>query len=604
MTPLGRSSEGGTGAGASGQAPIETEPTTVEDVKSRMLLGVRWVAATRVLSEAMLFASGVVLARLIAPAEYGQAIVALVIANFATVLVTNAFSALLVQQQDLTEDDVRASVALNIGIGLILSLLVFALAGPLSALSNHSPASLVRIVAPVCVLSGVRAVPSAMLSRRLDFQNLSMIDALMFVTQTVVSVGLATLGGGASAIVIGALAGRVASTAATVVAYPPPLPKLHRGSLRSQVSFGTPNALQALIFTGFQNEDFAIIGARLGPTQLAFYYRAFTYGVDYQTKISRILVEMAFPIYSRLGSLDEIRALRTRIVRAHAAVLFPILATYAVLAPTLVPWLLGQRWAPVVLPSQLLVVAGAVSTLLTGNGALILALGRADLLLYWNIGHMIAYGLVIYFVAPLGLAPVAGVAAGFYVLHGLAVHWLLLGRIARIPMSDLAGELLGPCTASAALILCSITLRVVLDRAGAPPVVTLLLAGGVGVAAYLLCLRLAFRKLWSDLELLTRRTLRHSDRPQRPRPAEPAVVPLRPVSNPAATTRRTEAAENELSTTDVADSSAQIGSSPPDDDGPLQINRARQVSPYTPYTITPMPPRHANLPERQDDPDQ
>ena len=545
-----RSDAGETAADPSGQRPIVAEPTTVQDVKSRMLLGIRWVAATRVLSEVMLFASGVILARLIAPTEYGRAVVALVIANFATVLVTSAFSALLVQQQDVTEDDVRTSVALNVGIGLILSILVFALARPLSALGNHSPASLVRIVAPVCVLSGIRAVPSAMLSRHLDFQTLSIIDALMFVVQAVVSVALAALGGGAAAIVIGALAGRVAAAAATLIAYPPPLPKLHRGSLRNQASFGTPNALQALIFTGFQNEDFAIIGARLGPTQLAFYYRAFTYGVDYQTKISRILVEMAFPIYSRLRSPDEIRALRTRIVRVHAAVLFPILATYAVLAPILIPWLLGPRWAPVVLPSQLLVVAGAVSTLLTGNGALILALGRADLLLYWNIGHLVTYGLVIYFVAPLGLAPVAGVAAGFYVLHGLAVHWLLLGRIARIPMSDLSGELLGPCSGVAALIACSIPLRIVLEQAGLPPILTLPLVGGVGVAAYLLCLRLAFRELWSDLELLAHRTLRRSDGSHRQGSADPLVVPSRSFVDPAPDTRRSGGVDNEVSMVD------------------------------------------------------
>jgi O-antigen/teichoic acid export membrane protein len=425
------------------------------------------------------------------------------------VLASHAFASLLIQQDEISEDDVRTAVALNVGIGLVLSLLVFALASPLSAAFGTDEPGLIRAVSPVCLLGGINAVPSAMLQRRLDFRRLSMIGVASLLVQIAVSVSLAIAGAGAAAIVAGALAAQLVSTAAAVVVYRPPLPRVRRESARRLTGFGAPTALSTLAFTAFQNVDYAVIGARLNPTQLAFYFRAFQYGVDYQRKISQILVDMAFPVFSRLGSHDEVRAVRSRIVRVHVAVIFPLLAGYAALAPTLVPWLLGARWEPVVVPSQYLTVAGAVTAVLTGTGALLVAMGRPGLILGWNVGHLLCYGLMVYLVAPHGIVTVAAAVAAFYVVQGLAAHWFLLRRFVGIPMGDLFRELAGACTSCAALVACAASLRALLAGAGAPAIITLAIAGSVGLAAYLVCLRYLFGGVWADLVvLLTRLTRR------------------------------------------------------------------------------------------------
>jgi O-antigen/teichoic acid export membrane protein len=484
----------------------EQRPTTSE-VKESMLTGVRWVAGGRAVSEIASLASTVVLARLIAPSEFGRAVVALVIANVASVLASHAFASRLIQQDDIGEQDVRTAVTLNVSIGLILSTAVFALAGPISTLTGEGQTNLIRAISPACLLAGLNAVPAAMLQRRLDFRRLSMIAVASLVVQICVSVGLAIAGANATAIVAGALAAQVVGTIASLFAYRPPAPRFNLAVAQRLAAFGGPTALSSLVFTAFQNVDYAVIGARLNPTQLAFYYRAFQYGVDYQSKISRVLVDMAFPVFSRMANHDEIRAVRSRIVRVHVAVIFPLLAAYAALAPTLVPWLLGSRWAPVVTPSQYLVVAGAVTTILTGTGALLLAVGRPGLILAWNVGHLLCYGAMVYLVAPRGIVVVAAAVAAFYVLQGLAAHWFLLRRMVGIPMRDLFHELAGPCVGCAALVACAVAGRAVLTDLGAPAVVTLVVAGATGVAAYLASLRYLFGAVWADLILLGARLM-------------------------------------------------------------------------------------------------
>lgn len=484
------------------------EHRSAGEVKESMLTGIRWVAGARAISEVMLLASSVVLARVIAPAEFGRAVVALLVANIASVLASHAFASLLIQQKEIGPDDVPTAVGLNVGIGLVLSLVVFALAAPLSALTGGGQAGLIRAVSPVCLLAGINAVPSAMLQRRLDFRRLSMIGIASQMTQIAVAVGLALAGAGATAIVAGALAAQFVSTVAALRAYPPPLPRLRLEAARRLTGFGAPTALSTLVFTAFQNVDYLVISARLNPTQLAFYYRAFQYGVDYQRKISQILVDMAFPVFSRLGSHDEVRLVRSRIVRIHVAVIFPLLAGYAALAPTLVPWLLGARWEPVVVPSQYLTVAGAVTTVLTGTGALLVAMGRPGLILGWNVGHLLCYGVMVYLVAPHGIVTVAAAVSAFYVVQGLAAHWFLLRRSVGIPMGDLFRELGPACTGCAGLVASAVPLRALLAGAGLPSVLTLVVAGSVGVGVYLAIMRFAFPATWSDLALLARRLMR------------------------------------------------------------------------------------------------
>ena len=74
--------------------------------------------------------------------------------------------------------------------------------------------------------------------------------------------------------------------------------------------------------------------------------------------------------------MDDVRAVRSRIVRVHAAVISPLLAGYDLLTPTLIPRTLGERLALLIAPSQFMTVSGAVRAVRTGTGALMVAIGR------------------------------------------------------------------------------------------------------------------------------------------------------------------------------------------------------------------------------------
>ena len=174
------------------------------------------------------------------------------------------------------------------------------------------------------------------------------------VVSTAVSVVLAIAGLDAEALLLGLLAGGLTSLVMYQRAAPMPRPRWHRREVREMVSFGLPTALSGLAYTGTRNVDYAIVSAAFGPARTGYYYRAYLLGVDYQNKFSRILVQILFPLFSRAESIESMRLLRARVIRANAAVVFPALGVFILTAPVLVPFLLGSEWEPAVVPAQVL----------------------------------------------------------------------------------------------------------------------------------------------------------------------------------------------------------------------------------------------------------
>ena len=141
------------------------------------------------------------------------------------------------------------------------------------------------------------------------------------------------------------------------------------------------------------------------------------------------------------------RRIRKRIVRLHATVIFPLLATYVVLAPVLLPLVFGPAWGPAVVPSQILAFAGMIYALGTGGYALVLAAGRPTAALVSNSLQLVVYFAVVVLFAPYGLvtlclAVVATIAIGY-----LLIYYVLFDRMIGIPMRQLWDEV-SPATVS------------------------------------------------------------------------------------------------------------------------------------------------------------
>jgi PST family polysaccharide transporter len=478
------------------------------DLKEATLSGVRWTAFARVAAEAAALGSTLILAHLVSPADFGRATIALIAVSVAAAFLTQGIATALVQLRQIERKHVEVGFLISTGLGVLLALLLAAVAHlAVRPIFDDSTANLMVLTAPAFVLAGAAAVPYALLQRELDFQHLGLAEVAGTALAALASVAMAVAGLNAEAVVLGAVVLQGTSTVVLFIRARIPFPRWHAKEARELLSFGLPAALGSLAYVGFRNVDYALIGARLGASSVGFYWRGYQLAVDYQGKVSGIMLRMAFPLYSRAENLDVMRRLRARVVRVHAVCLLPPLAALIAVAPIFVPWAYGAQWEPAVVPTQILAVAGMVAVIVTGMGPLMLAAGYPRALLWWNVATTVVYGIVVYFLAPYGIVAICVGITCTQALSLVGSQYLLLQRLVGIPVRQLKHDA-GPGLAAAAAVLAvTYPLVLVLDRGGVPAALVLAAAGITTLVVWTATLKFFFPAAWADFQMLYTRVL-------------------------------------------------------------------------------------------------
>jgi lipopolysaccharide exporter len=487
------------------------------ELKEATFNSLRWATLARIAAQVLTLAVGVVLAHLVPPDQFGRVAITLVVSELALALANQGAGSVLVQRKVVDHAHVQATAMLALISGLALTVVTFFLAPVVATpLFGAETSDLFQLLSPAFTIAAIGIVPLAMLERRLEFRRISLIEIATVLAASTSSVVLAVLGLEAEAYVLGFLIGQVVWATLLATLGPSTLPRWHRREAREIAGFGVPAGLASAAMVGYGNVDYLILGAKLSPAQVGFYYRAYTLGVQYETKISDILARVAFPVYSRTESADHMRAVRSRVVRINAVVVYPILALFIAIAPELVPWLFGARWEPAVVPAQILAVAGMARMINNGTPPLLLAAGRPRILLGFNLCRLAVLGAAVLVAASYGLIAVCIAVAAFQVLTMIASYGLLLTRVVGVTLRQLGRDLGPAIAASASMLAVAYPLAAAVAASGASNPTTIAIVGVVSTPIYLLALRLLSAPAWADLTLLARKLTRRGDRRKAP----------------------------------------------------------------------------------------
>lgn len=478
-----------------------------EALKTATVSGARWVGASRIVAEILALATTVLLARLVTPAEYGIAVVVLILPMLATILTFEGFGAYLVVTRSLTREQLGSAALLSIASGLLLTALVFFLS-PLVAepIFGAGTSELAQLCAPVFLIASFGSVPRALLQRRLDWKWINLTEIIQLIGVSAASLALAFAGLGSEALILGQMIGAVGVTAVLLVVAPGAPPFWDRASARSIVKFGAPAAVAGLSATLQRNVTFLVLGGRVGAAQVGLYWRAYQLGVEYQSKISLITYRVAKPVLTRAERMEDLREIRTRLLRINTTLIFPLLALLIVLAPDVVPWIYGPDWSGAVLPTQVLAVAGLWTVLLAGIDPPLIAVGRPGALAIFNVAMVVATGTTAWFTAPMGITAVAVGMAICQLVLLLAAQFFLLRPLVGVPMRESLGDGAAALVCSGVLVLTMLPVADLL-RASLETLPLALVVASLGLAVYAACLRILSPSAWGDLHTLFVRVL-------------------------------------------------------------------------------------------------
>lgn len=381
-----------------------------------------------------------VLARLLEPAAFGQMALVLIVAGCAHIAGDLGLSDAVIQRPRPSREELSSlfglSILSGIGVFAILWLSAPLLAGLLRA---EEIAGLLRLSGLVFLLLPLGAQTRALLEKDLRFGRLAALEIAGALVNTLVAVGCALAGRGVWSLAAGFVADAATRSIGCLVlgrtlAVRPAL-RFWRADIGGYVRFGLHRSGAVLINFLDARLDQLIIGAALGDRALGYYSVAFHLVMQPVQKLHPVLTRVSFPLLARFqGDASRVRRGFLRLVFLMMSIHAPILIGGAAVAPAAVPLLLGAEWQPAVLLVQILAFYALGRSTGPAGGSLLLASGRPDRMLRWNLLQLLVTPPVVISAARSGDPAVVAASLGV-----LQAGWTLAGY------GFIVRPLAGPC---------------------------------------------------------------------------------------------------------------------------------------------------------------
>lgn len=340
--------------------PRVREPASLGAVAAR---GASVTVAGQAAKFLIQFGGIVVLARLLAPADFGLVAMVTAIVGVCEVLRDFGLSSAAVQARTLSAGQRNNLFWINTGIGAVLTLLV-ALSAPLLADLFDEPrlTAITQVLAVTFLLSGIATQFRAHLTREMRFGKLAAADVAAQCGGLLLGIAMAVTGFGYWAIV-GQQVAQALLTAAFTAGFGrwlPGLPRRHE-PMRGLLSFGWHLMGTQLLQYASKNIDSVIVGHQFGATSLGYYNRSSQLVNGPLNQLNVPASTVALPVLSRLQ--DDPPRYRRFLLRGQTALMTLVVGGFlaaAALAGPVVEILLGPSWTPAVEIFRVLAIGAAL----------------------------------------------------------------------------------------------------------------------------------------------------------------------------------------------------------------------------------------------------
>lgn len=369
------------------------------DSKFNVFSNFLWRFSERILSKALMVFVTIILARLLEPSVFGVVALITVFTSIMQVFIDSGLGSALIQKKDADDLDFSSVFFFNMVICLVLYMGMY-VAAPFIAnfyrMTELTP--VIRIISLILVISGVRNIQQAYVSRYLLFKNFFYATLGGTISGAIIGIWMAYEGYGVWAIVIQSLLTEAIGTIILwySVAWRPKLIfSLQR--LKGLLSYGWKLLVSSLIATGYQDLTSLIIGKLYTPSDLAFYERGRHFPQFITANIDTSINNVLFPAMSaQQDDRERMRSMTRRAISTSTYLIMPLMMLLAVCAEPIVRLVLTEKWLPCVFFMRIYCFSLAFLPIHTTNLNAIKALGRSDLFLKLEIIKKIVGLLALY----------------------------------------------------------------------------------------------------------------------------------------------------------------------------------------------------------------
>ena len=354
-------------------------------ISTRMRSGLRWSLLSTVLSRMVNPLTGIILARILSPRDFGIFAVALIALNGLNSINELGVTYAVVRWPGDLKLAARTATTIAISASVLIFIACF-IAAPFFASALHTPAAtgVLRLLALGVVIDGVASVPIGLLTRGFRQDKRAIAEWSGFVVSTTVTIGLAIAGFGAWSLAWGRLAGNSVNCGALYILAPSrPRPGWDKSVARELLRFGIPLTGSSFLVFAMLNVDYLVVGRELGTVALGYYALAFNLSSFPWNLLSTAVRPIAVPAFARFQhDSARLREVFLRWFHLLMSATVPVCTLLGVLALPLVTMVYGSKWRPAASALVFLAALGGLRVAIDFCYDLFVAVGESRVLVY------------------------------------------------------------------------------------------------------------------------------------------------------------------------------------------------------------------------------
>jgi PST family polysaccharide transporter len=466
--------------------PPETTTAPIDEIGRKAGRGLTWSLLGNVATRAGSFVIGLVLARLLAPEDFGIYAVAMAATAFVMHVNDAGIIAACVQWRGKLEDIAATAATIAVVSSVAVYGLFWFLAPAFATLAGTPAAApVLRLLILVIVVDGVTAVRAAALMRNFEQDRLTKANLIGMAANAAVAIPLAFAGAGAYSFAGGQVVGSVVTGILVfAMARLPIRMDFDRDVAKALLKFGLPLAAGLGVESILLNADYVIVGNVLGAAALGYYLLAFNVSNWVPGLVGTAVRYVSVPSFSRLAEhkTQAVTAGVRRSVPLLVSAILPFAVVMATLASPLIEVLYGTRWEPAATVLRYLAVLMVVRILTSLVFDILTSLGATRSATVLTGAWAVALVPALWFGAHLDGIRGAAIVHGIVAVGVALPLAILLLRLAGVSLATVVPALVRPTVAAACSA--SVILGLLVLLGDGDSIVQLVLAGGAGMVAY------------------------------------------------------------------------------------------------------------------------
>lgn len=336
--------------------------------------GTKWLFIQKAGSQTLQFIFGVVLARILVPADFGLLVTIQIFTGIAGFVAGGGTGQSLVREKNVEPHDFQAIFSLQLLIGIVIYGLFF-FSAPHMAVWLGSPLyePLVRLSAISFLLRPFQNVLNSFLHREMLFQKLAWINMSSLVFSSIISISLASQGYGVWSLVWGGIAGSIFRI--LILQFNTPLPlrfKWRQESIRRLAPYGIRVSLNNIADYIYQQTPNFILTRLLGPQTVGLYNKSSSLALLPMNIIGTAPYQAIFRILSEIqDDHNQSTYIYYRTITLVSLYTLPFYIGLFWVAEPFITTIYGEQWRGAAKALEILALTGIFLCVSNPSGAVI-----------------------------------------------------------------------------------------------------------------------------------------------------------------------------------------------------------------------------------------